>query len=502
MYLRKYPAVTILIDGVRVAPAMAESYSIEYRLPRTVIYGQAINDARLNIIEWKYKTERALYLCDPAGFARHAIQPGVRAKGWSFTAYLSSKAIPLIEDRGGFSLEGMDPGFDTLIEAARKKMKEHFARRDGEIARNIVDNWVKAGIYPYEGDPKTVLQTTERQVFDVVAIQLSNALPKFKTNDTKSQKLAMRLLRQVIESNPQDLESILSEVLDLTLDQQSDLAELLKRTSLAAIISSAKLVADRLNFLRGLEILLFNEPHRTRLKERAQLHRILEDHTWLWGEEFALSVSDQGLDEVLANHLAHLRGTDKRGEESPVRREDGSRGIVDLMLSRLIPSRHSLHREHLVVELKRPSVEIDLSIISQGQSYADAIAADERFRDTNTIWSFWLLGNSLKPSARNQAHQANRPAGLTYESQDGRVKVWVKTWGEILQENRARLEFMQNKLQYKVTDESALGALQKMHAKYLPPLDPPPLEESQGDFIEPLVADGVPLTTNASGIVP
>ena len=214
--------------------------------------------------------------------------------------------------------------------------------------------------------------------------------------------------------------------------------------------------------------MLFDRVSGQQLRERTQLHKILQDHTWLWGEEFALSVSDQSLNDVLAAHLGLLR---KRcDDDSTVRREDGSRGIVDLMLSRLIPQARAEEREHLVVELKRPAVSIDRDIISQAQSYADAVADDPRFKDTTTNWIFWVISNRMTESGRNQATQANRPRGLCYESNTGHIKVWAKTWGEVIQANKARMEFFQQQLEYKVNDQSALDMLRRMHSKYLPPV--------------------------------
>jgi len=69
-------------------------------------------------------------------------------------------------------------------------------------------------------------------------------------------------------------------VLELPKQKQEDLAKLLRKTSLSAVISSAKMVADRLEFLRGLETMLFDTDLKKHFKERTQLHRILAENTW------------------------------------------------------------------------------------------------------------------------------------------------------------------------------------------------------------------------------
>jgi hypothetical protein len=66
------------------------------------------------------------------------------------------------------------------------------------------------------------------------------------------------------------LQLILGEILKLPKRKQEELAELLRDISLSAIISAAKIVADRLKFLTGLEAILFDAESKKRLKERSQ----------------------------------------------------------------------------------------------------------------------------------------------------------------------------------------------------------------------------------------
>jgi hypothetical protein len=106
------------------------------------------------------------------------------------------------------------------------------------------------------------------------------------------------MLRHAIEHSPSDLQK-LDEVLKLPKRKQQELATLLDETDLSGIISAAKLVADRLKFLQGLQVILFDHEAKDRLKERSQLHKILESNTWIFGEEFNLWASDRELTTVL-----------------------------------------------------------------------------------------------------------------------------------------------------------------------------------------------------------
>jgi hypothetical protein len=149
-------------------------------------------------------------------------------------------------------------------------------------------------------------------------------------------------------------------------------------------------------------------------------------------------------------------------------RINDSVAIVDLMLSRTIPQPRADEREHLVVELKRPKQDIDSTVATQIESYALAVAADERFRDTKTRWIFWAVSNDISETVRKKAKQRNRPEGILYDDDEGRITVWVRSWGQIIQDCRARLEFFRQQLEYSADKDSALTYLRKTHERYLP----------------------------------
>jgi hypothetical protein len=64
--------------------------------------------------------------------------------------------------------------------------------------------------------------------------------------------------------------------------------------------------------------------------------------------------------------------------------------------------------------------------------------------------------------------------------------IWVKTWAQVLEDNRSRLQFFQERLEYEADKGAALRKLQDQHAKLLQGvLDDPPKETA--DNIDELV---------------
>lgn len=467
IYLRQYSDVHVEYDGYRLDPAAAIAHEVSYTIPSVVLDDGRLIEATLDVTEWSFGTKRSLFLCDENGFVLEESTQTLPVGPANYSAHLRSPYIRELEERHTLGLEHTEPGLADLIASVKSVLRDHVRRRAAALAADAVQEWKKQKVYPYVGDAASPLELAERQVFDLIALSVRDHLPSFSGTGPQQQKLTFRLIRQALERDPSALQTILTEVLGLPDKEREEFADLLKRTSLGQIISASRLVTERLDFLRGLEILVFDTEVKKVLRERTQLHRILESHTWLFGEQYHLTLSDQSLSEVLAKHLHRLRGTAPK-ESTEASRLDGSIGIVDLMLSRTLPSPRADEHDHLIVELKAPSQPINLTVLTQAESYAIAVAGDERFLDTNTRWTFWAVSNSITPDARHRTRQRNRPEGLVFDSDDGRVQVWAKTWSQVIDAAKTRLSFFQSQFAYEATTDSALALLRRLHAERLP----------------------------------
>lgn len=481
LYLRQYPEIAIYFDGARIDPTAAIHHTESYDLP-PVEADEGIFKAAIEIVEWRMQTERRLFFCDEAGFPLDSTTPGIQAPGFSFTAYLKSDYFAKLLAENRLEIADLDAVTARVMNAAKEIMRDHFRRRASEEAAGLVEKWQQEDIYPYHGQPTTEVEKAERQVFNVVALNVNHFLPSFEEADEKTKRFQLRLLRHAIQNAPDDLAKIMTEVLDLPADKREELSGLLDRTTLSHIISASKIITDRLEFLQGLETLVFDAALKDAVRERTQLHRILAENAWLFGEQYHLSVDDQSLTEVLKQHIV------QQGREieidAPVLRADGSRGIVDLMFSRNIQLAGSEDREHLVVELKRPSVAIKAETLTQIKSYAFGVAEDARFRDTPARWIFWAISSEMDHHARREVNQRDRPRGMLYQSDDPSITIWVKTWSQIISDCRARLRFFSEKLNYAPDRDASIEHLKTTYSKYLSDLFAAPAEIS-GPEVDP-----------------
>jgi len=382
IYLSHYKSIRVYVDGDLVDPESQVKSKTTIPLD-TVSFVNIDYPYELQIIEWNCTTSNEVQLCNENGFPLLPYEKIIKGTGdFSYTAYLKSEHISMLNTLGTLGLGDLESSLSKPIEHAIAALKNHFTLRRIELSADKIKRWKEEDIYPYPHILNGPIEEAEKQVFDILALNVSEQIPEFGKSDLRLKKFQFRLLKQIVGSNPDELHIILTEVLNLTKGKQSELAELLKEASLSSIISASKVVTDRLKVISGLEEIIFHPETKKVLKERTQLHKILAENTWVFGDEFSLSVNDQSLSEVLKVHL-HKKGIDILLDK-PVKRIDGRVGIVDLMLTRSIGKNHADEREHLIVELKAPKVKIGQKEITQIESYAFAVAEDERFKHLNT----------------------------------------------------------------------------------------------------------------------
>jgi hypothetical protein len=422
------------------------------------------DNALLTIIEWNRKIDRGLYLCDQHGTPIFEQPPGIQAPGFNFTAYLQWTGF-----EGADELDLMMSNLDSgdrrqLIEDAKDAMRAYFKHRVDDQTREQVERWQAEKTYPFKGEAKDETERTVREAFNVVALSASSVV---NTSDVRGRRFSLRILREALEQDPGSLRRVLTEVLELPEDRLRELEGLLDHTPLSTLIATSKEITNRLEFLRGLEEIVINDPElKKHTRERTQLHRILAGEVWVFGEEFALAVDDESLTTVLKRHMSILGREDFAEDiDAPVTDPEGHIRIVDLMLARSIGQSRN-RREHLVIEFKRPSVDIGDDQAAQIRKYAGAVAQDERFESVDVAWDFIVVGTKVVGTPDIERRSPDRPFGQIMNVRG--IRVWALTWGEILDNALHRLKFVRQHLDYQPSAAEAIRYLRATHAKYLP----------------------------------
>ena len=137
-----------------------------------------------------------------------------------------------------------------------------------------------------------------------------------------------------------------------------------------------------------------------------------------------------------------------------------------------------LYRADIESALGNRVSKIGKKEITQVEEYAISVAKDERFRTAGGVtWTFWALSDEIDDYAEFRM----KHGGIV--DQKGNITIGVKTWAQIIQENKARLQFFQEKLEHQADQGTALSYLQEKYEAFLSgviteePTPPEPGEE-------------------------
>jgi hypothetical protein len=465
-YLLNYRGVVLSINGTPLDTAEIVARRETFTLPNlTLRNGESIASA-LEIVEWRSISGRALYLCDENGFALSERAPEIRAPGFNFGAYLKSTYFSQLDEGALVDIDLAD-GMGHLLAAAREKLSFYFKQREREKSKALIDTWKAEGVYPYPDVATSRSAEKAQQVFDICAVTVNDYVDGFEEQPKAARQLSFRLLKEAIESGSPELSRILSEVLLLPQAKQREFSDLLDKANLTNIIDAVKDIDHRLQAAVGLRGLVCTAEIRDSVKEREHIHKIVEANPWLFGEQFALGRSESSLTNMLREHLRLLK-RDTRITE-PVLRSGGRTGRVDIMLAKLVKISGRTDDNHLVVELKRANHKLTHTDFAQIFEYANVVIQDSRFDKTLVSWDFWLVGVEVDDALNELCNAQDRPAGCAHIFKTGRARIWVKTWGEIIQDCLGRHEYIRSKLELEVAEDEAIGNLNEMYVKVVLP---------------------------------
>ncbi len=463
-YLLAYTNITIKYNGVTVDPAQ----QIKSQEDQELVYeedGKEPIKARLSAITWKEAQFNKLYICGSSGVV-YAEMDYTPLKRTSTSLYLMGDLFEQMHRDNTLAMGNTNPAYAYFEEEAKKFARALVGEQEEEDAAVEIARIKEEGIYPYDGEPEDDMKKAERDVFDVFAVQVNRAVPQLKSSSRQTKKLTYRLMREAINTNPASIKTILTEVFNLTQQQQDDLAELLTHTSLPDIIDTAKTVSDRLVFLQVLEEMVYNDSVGKAIKERTQFHKVLLKELWIFGEKYTLGTSDQSLRNLLKAHLNCL-GRDELTPEIPPEAVEDLTRIPDLCLfQQICPSYENF--EHLVIELKRPTLTLSLKEMDQIRDYALTVAENPMFDKTRTKWHFVLLGQRLDQHVQRALRNQTVGEGNFYNADN--VSISVFEWSKIIQDNKLKYEYLRRKLNHQLSSDPNFASdyLRTKHAELFP----------------------------------
>ena len=406
-YILQYPDVTVTFDGYDIDPGATMAYSKDFPSHSVICPTRVIKDLSIRVIEWKHSVGgRKIHLGGQSGVVLGSLPANVTAPGFEFSAYAYAPFFQEIADANLLEFDGLnDVDFIKVIEHIRNELSDHFRNRQAEKSSELIEELKNAGVYPYEGDPKSEVEKRERQVLDIAIHAVSSYSRDFKKAENPLKKITLGLLREAIRHNPEAIHTILHHVFNLPKNRQDEFSSLLQKTNLGNIISASTLIADRIVALEVLKSIVFSPAHRRTVKERGELDVLVQANTWIFGENFHITLAETGLSRIMQRVSEELSDTKSKVK---LRKPDGKIGRIDFFLGRIVPHQDQRHREFLLIELKRPSLKIGRKETDQLEDYVNAIRTQPDFINTSTFWNFYIVTGDCDDAVRERITQKDR----------------------------------------------------------------------------------------------
>jgi len=351
---------------------------------------------------------------------------------------------------------------DFLFAVKREHSKEEF------------DKFITELYYPFTETPTTPIEIAQKDIFDLCAFKILEEDPKVLNRKNNSLAILFKLLKKIIEKD-ENIGTIVSEVLELNEDDSAKFTKILESTALPKLITHYDEIKRRLTFLNVLDDLVHEDFYVKHLKERSQLHKIIEKETWIFGDIFSdnIGTSDQALDAVIKANFTIDNISEKDIESlskklKTAKKEDTEtllKKIPDLYLWSGFNSNSGAIINNLVVELKAPKVTIGYSEIEQINTYRRGIMNNTRHRvNDKNRWTYYVVSSKLKNDSTFNSDFEDYDNGLLW-NRDPNIKVYCKTWEAIIKESRRNLEKMKKDLVIKISKEEKEVLLDKYLAE-------------------------------------
>ena len=123
--------------------------------------------------------------------------------------------------------------------------------------------------------------------------------------------------------------------------------------------------------------------------------------------------------------------------------------------------------KNIVVELKHPNIKLGHKEYSQVMTYMSTIFKEDRFNWKWYEWKFYLIWNRYDEIIKSQLNswRVYWKDVIHFDSEKN-YKIFCKTWSDILEENKTKLNFIKKQLNLKekeITLENADEWLDKIN---------------------------------------
>lgn len=442
---------------------------------------QAICDFRVSYMRWSEKigTESYFYFLN----GKHSLidrkttgfnTVGGRAYGFVHSLYIQSEYFDnftftrdddsdnSVLDLDAVSINQKDKVFKQLLKELKtfvETKRNEFLKHDSEAA---IQRFAERRTLPiFTDDP---LGKSQEEDYIQVLKGMYKTVPTLFTNlQEQQEKSLLGLLNLTLKTDEREhVIDILGSIVDLKPSERKELAELLKNAKLSGIIKLLRTLESRYEVVELLRSLVFN--HTKTATERGQLQEAIENNCWLFGEDYNLIGTDSSFSKLQKMYLEHIDMIASDAADVSKRRPD-----VFITRSKKISTGMSganYKLQNLIIELKRPSVNVGVEQYRQIEDYRNIIRDTPTFKSDLREWHFFIIGVDIEVDIRNKREAMKHENRQFLVNKEGDFYIYAVTWAEVFDTFEVRHDYLLKDLD--IDKSKIVDAIQEKHTESLP----------------------------------
>lgn len=450
--LRSKDSCMILIDGEKLdySDVLVEKEDIEFIDERTKTVFQ------VTYCRWDKPQNEELskyYYLNSTGSEVAKEYTSLNKKGDKFyhSVYIKSEFFNTFsfakEDDGQMVLGSTtksDHEFKFIKYEVDKYLREKRNPFIREYTKQYLQELEKVNAFP-EYNANNPFDKFKKEALEEMIADIYYAEPKIFTGLNIVQKRTLIRVFDLV-MNAGETESffkILDGILDLSPEEKDEFAQTLEYVKMSSIAKTINLLVDRKKAVEELKELVFDNAKFS--KETPHVQTFIEKHYWLFGEQYHLVTAEEpDFVEALRKFTYILKGDKKPRSDFYIEHEHAHKQM-DIFAVRQM--KDGSVKKCIVVELKRPTVQIGYTELGQVKKYFDVVLSEDRFNAPNIEWCFYLVGNTIKNELKSEFENAKNHGERSLVFKAERHKIYIKTWSEVISDFELSHDFLMEKLQ-------------------------------------------------------
>ena len=184
-----------------------------------------------------------------------------------------------------------------------KKIGNYMSQKADDAVRQMIEERKTFPKFP--DDPYGKMQ---KQDLEKVTKEIYKNEPKiFYKLKPVQEKSLLGFLNLLLNSREREnVLTIVEQIVELTPEQRQDFSDMLRKTKLENVIETIKFVQDRYKVIELLRTIVFDMTQYA--NERDHIQKIVQQHFWLFGEQFNLASADERMKNALEKYINILYG--------------------------------------------------------------------------------------------------------------------------------------------------------------------------------------------------